>query len=209
MGGACGSVPVAAFTITKLSWLHRVGARRVGARRARVPAARLAHVEAHGRVRRPTAATRRAPATSPPRATSTGSTCSRSSTTTPTGRRGCRGCSRPTEPAGTTPALRARRGRRARAPATTWPPRSALALAARRRRDLARHVGHGLHGERDADRRPDRRGRGLRRRDRPLPPARVHAQRDEGHRHDRAAARRRPRGARRARARRRRPARTA
>ena len=45
------------------------------------------------------------------------------------------------------------------------------------------------------------RGRGLRRRDRPLPPARVHAERDEGHRRDRAAARRRPRAARRARAR--------
>ena len=42
---ACGSVPVAAFTITKLSWLHR-SEPDAWSRVARVPAARLAHVEA-------------------------------------------------------------------------------------------------------------------------------------------------------------------
>ena len=63
---------------------------------------------------------------------------------------------------------RARRARRARsararssAPGTGDNMAAALALGLRpgRRRDLARHVGHRLHGERHADRRPDRRGR--------------------------------------------------
>ena len=97
---ACGSVPVAAFTITKLSWLHR-SEPDAWARVARVlPAARLAHVEAHRRVRhRPRRRVghrlllRRARA-------STGSTCSRSSTAAPTGRRAARACSgRPSRPA--------------------------------------------------------------------------------------------------------------
>ena len=72
---------------------------------------------------------------------------------------------------------------------------AALALGLRpgRRRGLARHVGHRLHGERVADGRRDGRGRGLRRRDRSVPAARVHAQRDEGDRRGRPAARRRPR----------------
>ena len=179
---ACGSVPVAAFTITKLSWLHRVGAATRGrawracacphdwltwklTRRVRDrPRRRVGH-------RLLLRGARRVPR----------STCSRSSTTTSTGRRGCRGArarrSRRARPTafGTrrdrAPGHRRQHGRRARARA---PPR--------RRRDLARHVGHGVRGERDADRRRDRRGRGLRRRDRPVPPARVHAQRDEGHR---------------------------
>ena len=57
-----------------------------------------------------------------------------------------------------------------------------LGLRARRRRDLARHVRHGVRGQRRADRRPDRRGVRLRRRHRSLPPARLHPERHEGHR---------------------------
>ena len=64
-------------------------------------------------------------------------------------------------------------------------------------RDLARHVRHGVRGERHAHARRVGRGRRLRRRHRPLPPARLHAQRDEGHRHRGELAGRRPRRARR------------
>ena len=53
---------------------------------------------------------------------------------------------RPAEPAGRV----ARRGRRARAPATTWRPRSGLGLRAGRRRRLARHVGHRVRGRASA-----------------------------------------------------------
>ena len=203
---ACGSVPVAAFTITKLSWLHRsepdawarsraCASRTTGSpwkldRRVRDrPRRRVGHRlllrrgttstarPARDRRRRPRLATRLPRVLGP-------------------------GRSRRHDE-------RVRRERSSRrAPATTWRPRSALALRPGRRRDLARHVGHRVHGERDADRRPVGRGRRLRRRDRPLPAARVHAQRDQGHRRGRALARRRPRRARRARAGRRPPART-
>ncbi len=66
--------------------------------------------------------------------------------------------------------------------------------AAGRRRDLDRHVGHRVHGQRHADRGPVRCRRRLRRRHRPLPPAGVHAQRHAGDRRLRPAARRRHRG---------------
>ena len=66
---------------------------------------------------------------------------------------------------------------------------------ARRRRDLARHVGHGVHGQRRR-RPPIPTGRRrLRRRHRPVPPPRVHAQRDQVTDDVRAAAPRRPTGA--------------
>ena len=60
-----------------------------------------------------------------------------------------------------------------------------LGLRARRRRDLARDLGHGVRGERHADRRSDRRGRRVRRRDRSFPPARLHAERHQGDGHRR------------------------
>ena len=44
---ACGSVPVASFTITKLRWLRRERARGVPTARTRAAAARLAHLPAH------------------------------------------------------------------------------------------------------------------------------------------------------------------
>ena len=53
-----------------------------------------------------------------------------------------------------------------------------VGLAAGRGRDLARHLGHGVHGQRRADRRPDGRRRRLRRRHRTLPAPRLHVERD-------------------------------
>ena len=70
-----------------------------------------------------------------------------------------------------------------------------------RRRRVDRDVGNGLRGERHADRRRNRRGRVVRGRDRTLPSVGVHAERDEGHRRGGAAARRRRGRTRRARAR--------
>ena len=86
--------------------------------------------------------------------------------------------------------------RRRPAPATTWPPRSA---SGSRPGDVAISLGTSgtvFARQRHADGRRHRRGRRVRRRHRPLPPARVHAQRDEGHRRDGPPARRRPRRAR-------------
>ena len=196
---ACGSVPVAAFTITKLSWLHR-SEPDAWARLARVC---LPHdwltLQADGRVRhRPRrrvghrlllgrdGRVPRRPARDRRRATSTG-------------RPRLPRVLGPTERAGTT----TRSVDAIVAPGTGDNMAAALGVGARAGR---RRVSLGTSGtvytvSDDADRRRDRRGRGVRRRDRPVPPARVHAQRDQGHRRDRAAARRRPRGARRARAR--------
>ena len=69
--GRRGPTPSAAsrsprFTITKLSWLHRTEADVWARMRSCLPAPRLAHVEAHGPTRAPTAATRPAPATGRP-----------------------------------------------------------------------------------------------------------------------------------------------
>ena len=90
------------------------------------------------------------------------------------------------------------RGRRARAPATTWPPRSASGCgrATSRSRIGTSGTVFAVSDTPTADA-IGRRGR-LRRRHRPLPPARLHAQRDQGHRRRRPPARRRPRRARRA-----------
>ena len=198
---ACGSVPVAAFTITKLSWLHR-SEPDAWARVARVC---LPHDWLTWKLTG-------AFVTDRGDASGTGYfSAARDeyaldllaivdgdvdwATRLPR-------VLRPTERAGTTTAF----GLDAIvAPGTGDNMAAAVALALRagRRRDLARHVGHRLHGERVADGRCDRRGRGLRRRDRPVPAARVHAQRDQGHRLDRALARRRPRASRCAGARRR------
>ena len=161
-------------------------ARRVGARRARLPSARLAHVEAHRRARdRPRrrvghrlllGRTRRLPA--------------RPARDRRRRRRlvgaVSRACLGPTERAGTT---RAFGSEAVVAPGTgdNMAAAIALGLASGRRRGLPRHVGHRVHGERVADRRRVRRGRRLRRRDRPLPAARVHAERHEGHRRGRRA----------------------
>ena len=162
---ACGSVPVAAFTITKLSWLHRSEPDIVGAARARVPPARLADVEAERRVRdrsrrrvghRLLLGRRRA---------RTGSTCS---AIVDARRRlvdaRAASAARRSSAAGTWDVQSSRP-----APATTWPAALGIGLAAGRRRDLDRHVGHRVRSERDADVRRVGRGRGLRRRDRPLP----------------------------------------
>ena len=191
---ACGSVPVAAFTITKLSWLASQRARRVRRASARVlPAARLAHLEADRRVRhrsrrrvghrlllggrgrvpaRPARDRRRI------------------------GRLGRAVCPRvlgPLDRAGATGAF----GMDAAVAAGTGD-NMAAALGARadagRRRGLARarREPSTPSATRPLQRRR-RRGRGVRRRDRSLPAARVHAERDEGDRRGRAAARRRPR----------------
>ena len=179
---ACGLVPVASFTITKLSWLHRSE-----------PEAwrRLAHVvlphdwltfQLTGRL-----VTDRGDASGtgywsaatgelPPRP------ARRSSTPTGTGRRPCRRCSaRARSPASGTA--------RSSAPGTGDNMAGALGVgpALRRRRGVDRDVGHRVHGQRRADRRSVRHRRRVRRRHRPPPPARLHAQRDEGHRRRRAA----------------------
>ena len=122
---ACGSVPVAAFTITKLSWLHRCEPEHVGPRRPGAAAPRLAHRGGSPA----SSSTDRGDASgtgywSPARGRYR-STCWRSST--PDGdwsdarARGAR----PARGGGHRG--RARRSSR-RAPATTWPPRSASGL---------------------------------------------------------------------------------
>ena len=97
------------------------------------------------------------------------------------------------------PARRGRRARRRRArrspraPATTWPRRLGLRPARRRRGGVDRHLGGRLRGDGRACRRPDRARRRLRRRDRAVPAAGLHAERGAGARRRPAAARRRPR----------------
>ena len=113
--------PYPSFTITKLSWLHRTRGRRLGADAPRLPAARLAHMEADrascdrpwGRVgHRLLVADRGA---------SIATTCSRSSATTSPGRRCSLRSWHRTSPPGVD--RRRRTGRRSRAGrATTWPP---------------------------------------------------------------------------------------
>ncbi|MEZ5248588.1 MAG: FGGY family carbohydrate kinase [Ilumatobacteraceae bacterium] len=70
---------------------------------------------------------------------------------------------------------------------------AALGLGLRTgRRGVARHVGDGLHRRRRPDGRRHRRGRRVRRRDRTVPAARVHLERLEGAQRRGTAARRRP-----------------
>ena len=179
------------------------GRARAGARRPGAPghaAARLADLAAGRRrtararqaggdppsSRPPTAVTRRGPGTSPPPRA-----------------RWLPGLRR----AGARPAGRAAPGRRARRGGRADPVgrgdlrghrgqhgRGARpGPARRRRRGVHRHLGHRLRGDRAAVGRPDRAGQRVRRRDRPVPAARLHAQRGPGARRHRADARRRPR----------------
>ena len=168
------------------------GAGGVEAPRPRVAAARLADVAAHGRQTgdwSPTGATRRAPGTGRRRRASTGSTCSASSTPIATGRPRCHACwARPRPPANGVSAVvaaghRRQHGRRARAR------RSALG-------DTVVSIGTSgtvVRRVRSPVRRPDRSGRGVRRRDRSLPAARLHAERGQGARRGPRSARRRSR----------------
>ena len=196
---ACGSVPLAAFTITKLALVAPLRARGLRACRAGAASARLAHHAAHRRRARPIAATRRAPATGRrPRARYRTDLLG---LVDDTRRLGCRAPDRARPDRGGRGVVRGRRrrgsghrrqhGRRARARA-----------APRRSRAQLRHEWHCVRGERPRQCRSDRDDRRVRRRDGPLPSARVHAERDEGHRRDRAPARRDHRAVRRARARR-------
>ena len=193
---ACGSVPVAAFTITKLSWLHR-SEPDAWARLARIC---LPHDWLTYRLTG-------AFVTDRGDASGTGYFSAREdryredllaivdqdadwSARLPL-------VLGPTEIAGTTTAF----GRSAIvAPGTGDNMAAALGvgLGARRCSRLDRHVGNRVRGERRADDRCDGRGGGVRRRDRTLPSARVHVERDQGDRRDRAPARRRPRRTRRA-----------
>ena len=122
----------------------------------------------------------------------TATTCSRSSTPSATGRPPCRRCSaRATSPASG--------GARSSPPGTGDNMAGALGVGLRSG-DVA--VSIGTSGTvysvcDDAGRRSVGHRRRVRRRHRPPPPARVHAQRDEGHRGRATAARRRPRRVRR------------
>ena len=197
---ACGSVPLAAFTIAKLSWLHR-SEPEAWARLARVC---LPHdwltlrlsgefVTDRGDASGTgyfNAAEERVPPGSP----------RRRRRRTRLGDAGCPASS------GRVPAPASRRafGKEAIVAAGTGDNMAAalgVGLGAGRRRRVDRDVGNGLRGERRADRRRNRRGRVVRGRDRPLPSVGVHAERDEGHRRGGAAARRRRGRTRRARAR--------
>ena len=194
---ACGSVPVAAFTITKLSWLHRSEpdawarvarvclphdwltwklTRRVRHRPRRRVGHRLLLRGARRVPARPARDRRRRRRLVDARS------------------RACSG--RPSRPA----RPRAFGSNAVVAPGTGDNMAAAVALGLRPG-DVA--ISLGTSGtvytvSESADRRPDGRGRRIRRRDRPLPAARVHAERDEGHRHGRGLARCRPRGPRRA-----------
>ena len=145
---------------------------------ARVPAARLAHVAAHRRARhRPR---RRVGHRILGRRGATGgrSNCSRivdgerrlgsrAARSVPARTRRCR-----------RRCMRSTRWSSLRAPATTWRPRSRSVPTRPGSRTCSRvdrHVGHRLHVERRADGRRVRSGCRLRRRDRSLPSARVHA----------------------------------
>ena len=152
----CGSVPFAAFTITKLSWLHRTEPDAWARARARLPAARLADVEAQRRVRdRPRRRVGHRLLLGGRERVRAGSARDRRRRAS-IGAARCRVCSARSKSranaigavvaAGTGDNMAAALGDRARA---------------RRRRDLARHVGHGLRGQRDADGRRVRRGRGF------------------------------------------------
>ena len=91
----CGSVPVPALTITKLSWLHRTEPDALGADAPCLPAPRLAHVEAHGSTRdRPRRCVGHGVLVARSRS-GIGSTSSRSSAASSTGSRWCLRCSVP------------------------------------------------------------------------------------------------------------------
>ena len=83
----------------------------------------------------------------------------------------------------------------ARAPATTWPPRSGSARGPATWSSRSAPPARSFAVARAPDRRPDRHRRRVRRRDRPVPAAGLHAQRGPGARRRRRAARRRPRRA--------------
>ena len=151
---------------------------------------------------RPTAATRRAPATGRRPRAGTGPTCSVSSATRSTGTPRSRPCSARPRRQGS-----GRRSVPSSAPGTGDNMAAALGLGLRPG-DLALSLGTSGTAYTVSDRRQcrsDGARRRVRRRDRPLPPPGVHAERNEGHRHDRAPARRGHRAVRPARARRRRP----
>ena len=185
---AVGTVPVASITVTKLRWL----ADHEPDNAARTAAVCLPHDWLTWRLRgtrrrraisSPTAATRAARATGRRRPANTATTCCelafrRAPRTAPRARR------RPRRPA------RRRTGScSARAPATTPPPRSA---SPRRPGDVIVSIGtSGVVSaiSSHADGRPVRDRRRLRRRDRALPAAGLHAQRRAGARLDGAAAR--------------------
>ena len=122
VGRPCGSVPVAAFTITKLSWL-RGASPRCSPDRHRAAAARLADVAAHRRARTDRGDASGTGYWSPP-AVITAPTCWRSSTATPTGRAGSRGSWRRPKRREPSPARSAVRRSSLPGPATTWPRRS-------------------------------------------------------------------------------------
>ncbi len=154
---ACGSVPLAAFTIAKLSWLHRSEPDGW----ARLRTCCLPHdwltLEALGRVRHRSRRRVRYRVLLPGGRSVPRWTCSPIVDGDATGRRGCPGCS-----AGARPTSRRRSATRRwsrREPATTWPPRSASALAPGDIAMLDRHLRHRVRGERHADVRRDRRGR--------------------------------------------------
>ena len=191
---ACGSVPVASFTITKLSWLHRTE-----------PASweRLAHVvlphdwltyQLTGRLS-PTAVTPRGRATGRPPRAPTGSTSSASSTATATGPASCRRSSvrRNRRGSGAVPLV---------APGTGDNMAAALASGCARAMSPCRSArpGRCTACSATADGDPSGAVAGFAERRRSLPAARVHAERDEGHGGGAAPARRRPRRVRRARA---------
>ena len=189
---ACGSVPVASFTITKLAWLRRCEPDVFAPDRRRPPPPRLAHLpadrRAHDRPRRRVGHRLLVPAEERYRTdlldlvddarrlgrprSPTCSARSRSAGEWADDRRGRR------------PGNRRQHGRRAGA-------RS----AARRPRAQPRHQRHRVRGQRPPERRPDRHRRRLRRRHGTLPAPRVHAERHEGDRRRRAPARRRHRPA--------------
>ena len=155
---ACGSVPVAAFTITKLSWLHRKEPESWDRLAHVVPAARLADVPAHRSSRHrswrrighgllvaahghvplgPARHRRRRPGL-----VVGGARCARSA-----------GAGGDLARRGRGARDRRQHGRRARRRA-----------AAGRRRHLHRHVGHGVRRQRSPDGGPVGRGRRVRRR---------------------------------------------
>ena len=146
---ACGSVPVAAFTVTKLAWLRRCEPELF----ARIGHVMLPHdwltFRLTGRFVHRSGRRLRAPATGRRPRTGTGSTCSTWSTTGldwPTDSRRCRtrgtgrtadGQRRPSS--GLVPASRSPSG-----PATTWPEPWGSDSRHGRRRRLVGYVGNGL-----------------------------------------------------------------
>ena len=185
---AVGSVPVAALHRRQAELAAPQRARELGQGRACRAAARLDDDAADGRARHRSRRRLRHRATGRRRRASTDGTSCRSSTRISTGPPSCRGSpGRPRWSASGT----ARRSRAA--PATTWPPRSA---------SVCSRASPCCRSARRAPRTPsamtptagpDRRGGRVRRRQRFVPAAGLHAQRHQGHRCGCPAARRRSR----------------